>query len=511
MNKIKIVLDSIKRMKIKYKKQNVQLESFEDLLINNFLNILNNKDKKILFIGIEKELMSILLIIVLSIKQYMDNMENPDNNILHTIKNGDKVVLRGNVFTFDKIDIDEINNKKYIYLFGKNKLKTLLPYENSHLLTLYNGQASRINKVKGVLQKYNITKRFMSEIMKIDELKLDGVIKESTIVVFENKDELYNLINSLEIIFNDKRYTISELFPFAYYTSEENFQYFKGNKIKENPVIKFASNISTAVDIIGNDENVKSIVLIGEKTYKDSLETELREVSMIDGIKKILVVDTWESNFDFSLLVGDDEPYNIYALTQEVLLDNVNLYDEALRNLKSSLQLKNYNLLENLINKNIDIYEVENSEIINKNIYSISEKLKALFDYSDNNLNVLSFIKITYYLCNKIEQTILPLEKCEDNLNNLKMRLDSLKDIFTTFPKERIEYELMEGVISQVEEILDALLKKNYKIKIISGKLLEGKKTLLVIRNAEEFAKVECCCRTYRKSKVIVKKLDKKS
>lgn len=507
MNKSKIQLDNIK---IKYKKQIVELKSFENLLMNTFSDILISEDKKSLFIGIEKELMSIILILTLSIKQYMENMENPYNNILHTIQNGDKVVLRGNVFIFDKIDIDEINNKKYIYLFGKDNSKTLLPYENSHLLTLYNGRANRINKVKGVLQKCNITKRFMSEIMKIDEVKLDGVIKESIIIVFENKDELYNLINSLEIIFNERSYTISELFPFAYYTSEENFEYFKGNRIKENPLMKFASNISTAVDIIRNDDNVKNIVLIGENTYKDSLETELREVSMIDSIKKILVVDTWESKFDFSLLVDDDEAYNVYALTQEVLLDNVNLYDEASKNLKSSLQAKNYNLIENLINKNIDIYEVENSEIVNKNIYNINEKLKLLFDYSDNNLKLLSFIKITYYLCNKIEQTILPLEKCEDNLNNLKGRLDSLKEILITFPKERIEYELMGEVISQVKEILDGLMKENHKIKIIIGKISSNKKTLLAIRNVEEFTKVQCYCRTYRKNKLIVKKLDKK-
>lgn len=510
MNKSKILLDNIKSMKIKYKKQTVELKSFEELLTNKFFNILSSKDKKSLFIGIEKELMSILLIPILSIKQYMNNMENPDNNILDTIKKGDKVVLRGNVFTFDRIDIDERYKKKYIYLLEKDNSITLVPYENSHLLTLYNGQASRINKVKGVLQRCNITKRFISEIMKIDVAKLDGVIKESTIIVFEYKEELYDLVNSLEIIFMEKSYLISELFPFAYYTSEENYEYFKGNRIKESPVIKFVSSISTAVDIIRDDGNVKNIVLIGEKTYKDSLETELREVAMIDSIEKILVVDTWESNFDFSLFVRDDEPYSVYALTQEVVLDNVNLYDEALMDLKSSLQRENYKLLENLINKNIDIYEVENSEVINKNIYRINEKLKLLFDYSDNNLKLLSFIKITYYLCNKIEQALLPLEKCEDNLNNLKSRLYSLKEILITFPKERIEYELMEGVISQIEEIIGVLMKENYKIKIIREKLLNDKKTLMVVRNVEELTKVEYYCRTYWKSKLTVRKLDKK-
>ncbi|MBN1036089.1 hypothetical protein DWC20_11085 [Clostridium botulinum] len=505
----KMLLDNIKKLKIRYKKQTIEFKSFEELISKSFIDILNSENKKSLFIGIEKELMSMLLILVLSIKQYYENMKDPDNSILDRIKKGDKVFYGGKIYIFEKVD--ERGNKKYISLLEKNNCRTLVPFENSHLLTLYNGQANRINRVNGNFQRNNITKKFISEIMDVDSTQLNGVIKKSTIIVFEHKEELYDLINSIEINFEEKKYAISELFPFAYYTSEENYEYFKGNRIKENSIIKFVSNINTAVDIVKDDDNVRNIVVIGEKAYRDSLETELREMSMMDNIKNIVVVDTWESKFDFSLLVNDDESFNVYAVSKEVILDNVYMYDKSLLNLKSNLQVKNYDMMQNLINKDIHIYEVDNSESINKNIYYINQNLKTLFDYSEDNLKTLDFIKLTYYLCNKVEQSLLPLNKCEDNFINLINRTNLLKDILNIFPKERVEYKLMDTIISQIKEIISFLQSENYKIKIIKEKILNNKKSLLGVKNIDEISKLEDYFRMLRKNNLSIKRIDKKT
>lgn len=505
----KILITNIKKIKIRYKKENIELEYLEELILKNFSGILDSENKKSLFIGIEKELMSILLILILSIKQYYENMKNPDNNILDTLEKGDKVVYDGKIFLYECIE--ERNNKKYILLLEKNNLKTLILYENSHLLTAYNGQANRINKVNGTSQRYNITKKFISEIMGVNHTQLNGVIKESTIVVFENKEELYNLINSIEINFQEENHAISELFPIAYYTSEDNYEYFKGNRTKENTIIKFVSNINAAIDIIRDDENVKNIVLIGEKTYRDSLETELREASMCDQINKIIVADTWESKFDFSLLVNDDEPFNVYAITKEVILDNINLYDELSVYLPSSLQRKNDHLIENLLNKDMHIYEVDNSDILNKNIYNINENLKQLFDFSDSNIKILDFMKLAYYICNKLEQSILPLNKCEDNFVNLISRINVLKNILNIFPKERVEYKLMNTIICEIQEVISFLQSQNYKMETIKEKILNNKKSLLVIKNIDETSKLEECFRMFRKTNLDIKKIDKKT
>lgn len=511
MNKNKILLNNINTLKIKYKKETIKFKYFEQLILKSFIDILNSENKKSLFIGIEKELTSMLLIIIIAIKQYSDNMENPNNGILDILKKGDKVFFRGEILIFDKVDMDERENKKYIYLFGKNNSKTLVPYKNSYLLTAYNGQANRINKVNGSSQRYNITKKFISQTMSINLNQLNGVIKESTIVVVEQKEELYDLINSIEINFDEENHLISELFSFAYYTAEENYEYFKGNRTKENTIIKFVSNINTAIDIIKDDENVKNIVLIGEKTYRDSLETELREASMMDSIKKILVIDTWESNFDFSsLVVNYDEPFNIYALSKEVILENINLYDELSLDLPSSLQLKNYYLIENLLHKDIHIYETDNSEILNESIYNINQNLKNLFDYSDSNIKTLDFIKLSYYLCNKLEQSLLPLNKCEDNLFNLSYRVNMLKEILKLFPVQRVEHNLMDIIILEIEKIIEFLKFSNYKIEVIKDKILNNKKALLGIKNIDEIGKLEEYFRTLRKPNLNIKKIDKK-
>ncbi|RII32958.1 hypothetical protein D2A34_19165 [Clostridium chromiireducens] len=507
----KMLLNNIKTLKIRYKKEIIQFKSFEELMLKNIIHIFDNTDRKILFIGIEKELLSILLIIVLSIKQYYENMKNPDNNILDTIKNGDKVFYNGRIVVFNKIDIDEREKKEYIYLLEKDNSKTMIPREKQYLLSVYNGQASRINKVNGVSQRYNITKKFISKITDVNTAQLNGVIKESTIVVFEQKEELYNLINSIEINFEEENHAISELFSFAYYTSEDNYEYFKGNRTKENPIIKFVSNINTAIDIIRDDENVKNIVLIGDKTYKDSLETELRQAGMMDSIRKILVIDTWESNFDFSLLVKDDEPFNVYALSKEVILENINLYNKFAAYIPSNLQLRNNHMIENLLNKDVHVYEVENSEILNENIYNINQKLKDLFDYSDNNIKILEYIKISYFLCNKLEHSLLPLNKCEDNQKGLIYRVNMLKEIMNLFPVQRVEHNLMNNIIFEIEKIIEFLKFNNYKIETIKNKILKNNKSLLDIKNIDEIGKLEEYFRTLRKSNLSIKKIDKKT
>ncbi|WP_061313252.1 DrmE family protein [Clostridium botulinum] len=510
MNLNEKLLDNIKNLKIRYRKQQLEFKDFEELLLKSFIKILDKKNKKSLFIGIEKNLINILLILCLSIKQCYENMKDPDNNILDTIENGDKVFYSGKICIFKKLDIDKKNNKKYIYLLEKDNTKTLVPFENSYLLTVYNGQATRVNKMNGKSQAVNITKKFISKLMNVDISNLNGTIKESTVVVFSNKEELYNLLDSVEIKFGEKYNKIAELFPFAYYSSEENYEYIKGNRIKQNSIIKFVSNISTAVDIIKDDENVKNIILIGEKSYRDSLETELREINMIDSIENILVADTWESKFDFSLLINDDEPFCVNAISKEVVLDNVNLYDKSLLDLRSNLQRKNYNLIENLVNKYIQIYEVDNSEILNSNIYDINESLKTLFYYSQENLKVLDFIKLTYHLCNKLEQSILPLNKCKDNFNNLTYKINLLKDIATIFPQDRVEYKLMVNIIVNIKKIINFLENKNYKLETMKENILSNKKSLLYTKNVDEIIKMEEYFRRFRKINLDIKKVNKK-
>lgn len=510
MDKSKILLNKINKIKIRYQKEIIEMKYFEELLLKSYIDILNNNDRKVLFIGIEKKLMSILLILILSIKQYYENMKNPDNNILDIIKNGDKVLYNGRICIFDNVKIDGRTKKKYIYLLEKDNSKTMILCENQHLLSVYNGQASRINKVNGNYQLYNITKKFISEILGINFAQLNGVIKESTVIVFEHKEELYNLIDSIEINFEEENHAISELFPIAYYTSEDNYEYFKGNRTKENAIIKFVSNINTAIDIIRDDENVKNVVLIGEKTYKDSLETELRQAGMMDNIRKILVIDTWESNFDFSLLVNDDDPFNVYALSKEVILDNINLYDELEAYRPSDLQIKNNHLIENLIHKCIHIYEVDNSNVLNKNIYNIGKNLKELFDYSNNNIKTLEFIKKSYYLCNKLEQSLLPLNMSVNNLKNILCRVEVLKEILDLFPVQRIEYNLMNNIISEIEEIIQFLKFENYKIDTIKDRILNSNKSLLLIKNEDEIDKLKEKFRMLRKTNLKIKKIHKK-
>ena len=468
------IKEYLKKVDIYFKKEKIEFCDYENLIINTIFEITNNNSKKNLFVSIDNDISQIIAIVFIALYNYISNLLDNNNNILNQLSINDKVVKDKVIYIF--WGENKINDKRYILLDDTKGCRINVPIENMYQITKYNGNASRINNSRNINV---ITKKYMANLLEIPEEKFIGYINNCSIVVVENKEKLFKMIENIEILHNEKKYNISELFPFAYCSSSDRFEFMKGNKIKQNPLIKFVSNSSVALDIIQDNTNINNVLFLGTKTYNEVIDTDVRQMELYDYIDKIIFFDSIDSNFDFSIF---DQEVSIYAFTQNVILNNINLYKN---NYKSKLQSDNLKRVDNFINKQINIYEINDEDEISSNIKEIyieTNKLRK-YQYDDN---IKYFRILTFSLCKKIRQSILPLKESERNYIKIDNYFKSIKDCTRKINSTRIEYSIMNKIIKILNSITTKLSIVNNKNDIIKSKYSNIKKISMIIKNKEE-------------------------
>jgi hypothetical protein len=498
-------IDNFRNIKLFYKNKNIEFKTYEELISKILIQLSSDNNKTNLLIGIENNISVILFLIINSIISYFENMKNPNTKILDFLVDGDKVVYKNKIGIFK--GIHKMNNIDYIELEYAKGSKNFVPIENQHLLTQYTGSKKLIGKLEGLSQEENITKKFVAEFMKVNSNELAGVVTESTLVVASSKEGLFELIDSIGIRFKEKQYTLPELFPFIYCTSEENYEYFKGKKNNEKALIKFCSNINTALDIIKDDKGIRKVVLLGEKAYKEVLETNLRMMEFIKSIEKIIIFDTWNSTFDFSNLLNRDDPYSLYAQTKEVIIKDINLYENEMKTKVADIQEECRNLISMFIYRSNDVFNIDKSKEIYKIANKIHLNLHSLCIDSNNNLNSLEFVKLAYYSCNALEQSILPLNWCSNNKENILEKIQRLKEICKIYDKTRFEFKVMQEVIENLEAFAIKIMGSNDKFSKLKDVVKGNNKTLVVLKSDVEKKELERYSALYRLKNIKFTKL----
>ncbi|MDD5794536.1 MAG: DrmE family protein [Clostridiales bacterium] len=467
------IIEYLKKMNIYYKKEKINFSNYEDLIMNTIFSIIKNKSKKSLFVSLDKDLSYIIATIFIALYNYIINVLDKDNNILNQLNVNDKVVKGNVVYTY--LGQNQIRDKKYILLNDTKGCRSYIPMENIYQITKYNGNASRINKSRDINA---ITKNYIADLLEVPKEEFVGIISSCSIIIVENKEELFKIMDCIEISYNDKKYNISEIFPFAYCSSLDRFEFMKGNRIKQNPLIKFVSNSSVAMDIISDNTNINNVLFFGTKTYKDVIDTYARQMELYDYINNIIFFDTIDSAFDFTLF---DEEFSIYALTQNIILNNVNLYS----NYECKLQSNNLKLLNNFVNKQINIYEIDEDDKISDYISEVYADIKKLRKYQYN-MDINHFVMISCSLCKKIRQSILPLKESKKNLYKITNYLKLLKDRSKEINQTRVEYPFINSIIEKLDNIINVIFTINCKNNFIKSKYKNHKNLSMIIKNKDE-------------------------
>lgn len=488
--KIKI-LDCLKKMEIFYKNKKISFNSIDSIIINLINDVFGNiNNKNNLIITLEEEITIVYMFLVVGISSYYKNMNSSKSNILDILQEGDKVCYKRVIYRYSGFNI--INNKKYIKLLGSGRVITYIPVKNAYELTLYNGESTRINKSKTLPDENltNLTKQLIAEIMNEDICNLNGIIEESNLIVIRGKEMILDIIQHIEIVVNSNRVPFTELFCSAYWSSGDGEANIIKNTIKEDIIFNITTSTSTALDIIMSNNKIKNVIVIGERTYKDYLDTDLRRISFNSDIKKILLFDTWQSNDTYDYFMNEDNNYEVRAINKDIILDNVNLYDDKGFGSDSKLQVLQYNMARKLVNKNINIKYVDDSNEFNKDMNQLIGLLRQLCAYVENSDHVLTFVKVAYSLCNRIERTIIPLRYCKENDESIKLKINGLEKIKKNFHETRREYDIMSQIIDLFKNISSGLNYKNEKFISIKEIGKNKERILLVLKNKDELESI---------------------
>lgn len=484
-----------------FDKKPINLGNYEKLNLNIFENIMNNDKKSNLMLYVGDESMYISILIHIALTTYISNMLDPDNYILDNIDIGDKLFVGGRVVVYRSCeDIGRDIKRAELAYIDKNGIEDgtyKLPQDFFYRIVPYSGdiKGNKMNNSKGT--KNFITKEFISKSLdeeaarkiiskevKEQELakevlkKFAGIIKNTNIIVLPNKDDIQNLLQRITIVFEDKQYLFTELFPCSYITSGHNVVDYPGNYSKQESLLKFTTSIATAFEIVRQDRDIKNVFIFDNscavKEYPD-----LERIMSRKSVDKVNIITDWRKLTNISELVENEE-IDIYAWTENALLDlNLEEYlsykDEVFKNQKL--------LVDSYLNKSYNAELIEDENIGNliidtrKNIIKI---MKSNIDEGHKNLFLIS----SFGILNMLETTPFPIKILEKYISELgvmttlpSIALDNLKLLLKEMMADHEVKILANKVIDNLRAVIDELYEENYKWSKLLGKIDKYRKS----------------------------------
>lgn len=484
------VKEIINLLQISYNNEIYIFNEYEKKIAEVLDNILNNKSKKNVLISVENESILLLLFVYLCLYDYYKNLINPDRSILDILKKDDTILYGYEGKTYLYKGIYDKGREKFIKFSDKKHCDIFIPINKSYMISKYNGNFSRINNPKENVFT-NMSKKIISRVFNTNIENLNGYICESTIFVIKGKQKLFDFIKKIKLKYDNRFVSITKIFPIGYYSSLDNYENID-NKVCDEHVLKFVSDLSVAVDMAEEDEGIKNIVIIGEESYKNSINLELRELNFIPHLEKLIIMDTWDSNADLQKILLEGE-YKFYEISPNFILDNINLYDKSIDEYRNVLQKDSYNKINNLLNKEIEIKEIPDSDTFNDNIEKSINNLKELIVYSNTNQELFYFIKTAYSLCNKISECIIPLSKFKDNYMRMKRKVEALNECRNLYSENELINSLLTNVIDNINLCIKDINTKNYRYSEIKSYACKRDLVLVLLKNrieAEELRKL---------------------
>lgn len=251
-----------------------------------------------------------------------------NDEILAELESGDMVLYKGERYRWG--GIEQLSWKAgepksdYIVLQqdakGRNGPSTLsIPYSrNKHLIKPYYGTSS-VTDGRGIRRDKTNRNDFIAYVLGIPLADVPTTLDLSVVVVAD-KNEFIDICKHLRIRYDgDKTVELMDVVPVAYYTgSGERFQIGK-NASKAEPVIKVASKISTARDLVLDRHGNKVIGLMVTNIESLSVNSsELNDILRRKTLKFAYIIAPF--SFDSCELAMEQyESAKMFACTKELL------------------------------------------------------------------------------------------------------------------------------------------------------------------------------------------------
>lgn len=457
MNKRDLIeekLLSILKSRIYISKDNLldsKIDNFFDIYIRE---ILDGDIKNSLIVTKDKKQIEAMILVVMAIKLYLEDFKNP-NNILDNLEYGQLVMYE---------------NKKYKYLgcetikdgFMKGYRKIVLESKNgqykineneSYKISKYLGKSNKLNKLEGELKSKDTGKFLIAKLLGKDLEELNEVLDQQIIVTFQSRKYMEEFIAGLNIEIEGEKYDFSRVFPSRYYSDLENYIDLKGNKLHVKPIFLFTSRLDIADQLIGENEGCRKLILLGDSTYFNYVETTLEYLLRDDQLDKIIIHNRYDSISMVESLIKRD--INIYAF------ENYIESKEDQPNLNMIVESEEINAL--LINIRKDLIKLLSTDV----------------DITDKHIFLINSFKLL-----KIFQTIcIPIREYNDR-EIVQICLMKIKNVVENNSIYESDYNQLSQIVNKFNDLYNVLYHFNPKTFLLK-KLVNSNSIVILNNNCE--------------------------
>ena len=403
-----------------------------------------------------------------------------NEEILAEIRPGDMVLYKGERYHWDGIQKlswrSSEPKRDFIVLRqdakGKNgPSSSYIPYENAkHLIRPYYGSSS-VTDGRGVRKDKTNRNDFISHILEIPIEEVPTTLDISVVVVAD-KNEFIDICKHLKIRYNgEKTVELMDVVPVSYYTgSGEQFQIGK-NASKAEAVIKVASKMSMARELVLDKHGNKVIgLMVTNVDLLSSNTAELNDLLRRKTLKFAYVVAPFHAE-SCELAMDQYESANMFACTRELLSGASHEIRE-----KNKLTIELNRQISNILSRNTDTVHVDSYWDWEK-YKTVKEKLYAIKQSNWTGEDRDNFILSTAALINLFSSSYFSMEIMEEAISSGKINLAVIS------PEKRLN-ELIEiasrtmSMREQCSEIADSLLEMYSSLHDISPKELALRKFL---------------------------------
>ncbi|MGL5752363.1 MAG: DrmE family protein, partial [Paraclostridium sp.] len=274
----------------------VSRDKLSDFKIDNFFyiyekEILDSNIKNSLIVTNDKKAVETSILIATALKLYLDAVESPNNGILEDLEHGQLVMYENKKYKYlgcETIKEGVLKGETKIVLESKNG-QYKINEKHAYKLSKYLGNSEKLNKMEGSLKTKDTGKILIAKLLGLNLEQLDGVENPQIIVTFQNRKYMEEFINNLNIEIEGEKYEFSRVFPSRYYSDSDSYIDLKGNKLHVKPIFSFTSRLDIADQLIGENEECRNLILLGDSTYSSYVETTLDYLLRDNQLDKIIL------------------------------------------------------------------------------------------------------------------------------------------------------------------------------------------------------------------------------
>lgn len=387
-----------------------------------------------------------------------------------------------NISFLDNLNLDDLvlyENKRGVYkgrdsngniiIINKDKGGTsttnYIPITLANKVQPYYGDGKTLDG-RGIKRKQNILET-ISELFGINKQEIKSVITKCVVIVCDRfkADEIFG---NMSLSLNGRRVKMGELFPAAYFTSNEVYHY-PGNVAKTDPVIRFVNKISLAREMILESPGVETLV-ISDLKYISNSSSELASIYERSSLKSIILLGEICKGIESPLFYELDN-LQPFIWTRDVIFNYENdyiheehIHDEYIHDESKQLQ----QMINNHINLEVNVVPI-NEPFLEEDFRECKKILLQLSKQNDEVGFLLRLVKKAYWLINLLEKSIFPISRMEEMVTKNQINAPSPNSEFAALEMGQNHY-LGTSVESQINFIVEEIGRKLSKMQYSNPK-----------------------------------------